>query len=124
MFLATSFLVEISDLRTFLKRLSRMPCGVAVDEGVSSANEFSEWTKWNSDRAGGNKPDYRLAMGPGDAEPMYDEFVRRCRAEYGNAKGDTAVQIGIFGANPDQSPSLRYWVTEQCSENIIVAPMR
>ncbi|KAF4668331.1 D-tyrosyl-tRNA(Tyr) deacylase [Perkinsus olseni] len=51
----------------------------------------------------GNKPDYRLAMGPGDAEPMYDEFVRRCRAEYGNAKGDTAVQTGIFGAHMDVS---------------------
>ncbi|KAF4694932.1 D-tyrosyl-tRNA(Tyr) deacylase [Perkinsus olseni] len=53
----------------------------------------------------GNKPDYRLAMGPGDAEPMYDEFVRRCRAEYGNAKGDTAVQTGIFGAHIPRSES-------------------
>ncbi|EER03404.1 D-Tyr-tRNatyr deacylase, putative [Perkinsus marinus ATCC 50983] len=51
----------------------------------------------------GNKPDYRLAMGPNDAEPMYDEFVRRCRAEYGDSKGDTAVQTGIFGANMDVS---------------------
>lgn len=45
-------------------------------------------------------------MGPNDAEPMYDEFVRRCRAEYGDSKGDTAVQTGIFGANMGEFMSL------------------
>mmetsp|Transcript_28430 Transcript_28430/g.23505 ORF Transcript_28430/g.23505 Transcript_28430/m.23505 type:complete len:165 (-) Transcript_28430:42-536(-) len=51
----------------------------------------------------GNKPDYRLAMGPVDAEPMYDEFVRRCRSEFPSTRGDTAVQTGIFGAHMDVS---------------------
>lgn len=88
--LARRMVEKLLAYRVFPDADGRMNCSVSdIDGGVLLVSQFT----LAADTARGLRPGFSSALAPGDAEPLYDEFLELLRAAW------PRVAAGRFGAD-------------------------